>query len=312
MRISSAIARILPERHHMLHPVFRDPRPSVLVCVLLSALAAACGRTEAPPGMATPSVSVNKDEVPLGGPLETTYRFVVADGTRFTENYRVMVHFLDADDAFMWADDFDPPTPTTEWQPGQTIEFTRTTFLPIYPYVGDATIQVGLYSAASGERVPLVGDDMGQQAYRGARLHLLAQTSSIFTVYKEGWQGVETAPEDPGTEWQWSKKDGVLAFKNPSKDCVLYLDVDNPSIPKLGPQQVTVSIEGQTIDSFTIESPARVLRKVPISQSQFGSAEMVELHIAVDKTFVPAELDSTTRDNRELGVRVFHAYVDNR
>ena len=49
-----------------------------------------------------------------------------------------MLHVVDADDELMWTDDHDPPTPTTQWKPGQTIEYTRTVFVPIYPYVGEA------------------------------------------------------------------------------------------------------------------------------------------------------------------------------
>ena len=41
-----------------------------------------------------------------------------------------------------------------------------------------------------------------------------------------------------------------------------------------------------------------------------GSGEMVELQISVDKTFVPALAAGTnSKDPRELGVRVFHAFV---
>ncbi len=283
---------------------------SVLWLLASAAVASGCGPAEPAPAVATPTVTLSRDAVPLGGPLEATYRFVVAADAHFDGPYRVMVHYLDADDGFLWADDFDPPTPVMDWRPGQTIEFTRTSFLPIYPYVGDATLQIGLYSTVSGQRVPLSGDDMGQLAYRAAAVNLLPQTSSIFTVYKEGWQSVESAPDPPATEWQWSKKDGVLAFKNPRTDSVLYLDVDNPSAPKLGPQQVTVAVGNETVDAFTIASPERLLRKVAIGAGQLGSGETVELHIIVDKTFVPSDLDPGSHDSRELGVRVFHAYVD--
>ncbi len=60
-----------------------------------------------------------------------------------------MVHVVDTDDELMWTDDHEPPTPTTQWKPGQTIEYTRTVFVPVYPYVGDATIQLGLYSTTT-------------------------------------------------------------------------------------------------------------------------------------------------------------------
>ena len=40
---------------------------------------------------------------------------------------------------------------------------------------------------------------------------------------------------------------------------------------------------------------------------------MAELRIVVDKTFVPALTpEAASKDPRELGVRVFHAFVDPR
>ena len=52
------------------------------------------------------------------------------------------------------------------------------------------------------------------------------------------------------------------------------------------------------------------MRKVALTRDQFGSAESTEISVAVEKTFVPAaipELKST--DARELGIRVFRAYL---
>ena len=77
-----------------------------------------------------------------------------------------MVHVVDSDDEMMWTDDHNPPMPTSQWKPGQTIEYTHTIFIPVYPYVGEASIQLGLYSIANQKRLPLAGDDAGQRAYR--------------------------------------------------------------------------------------------------------------------------------------------------
>ena len=55
-----------------------------------------------------------------------------------------MVHVVDTDEELMWTDDHNPPVPTTQWKPGQTVEYTRTMFVPIFPYVGDAGIHIGL------------------------------------------------------------------------------------------------------------------------------------------------------------------------
>ena len=44
-----------------------------------------------------------------------------------------------------------------------------------------------------------------------------------------------------------------------------------------------------------------------------GDADMAELQIVVDKTFVPVTVtNGASKDPRELGVRVFHAFVDPR
>ena len=65
------------------------------------------------------------------------------------------------------------------------------------------------------------------------------------------------------------------------------------------------------MEQFTLNAgEPRRSRRSPLKASQFGSADTVEVQIAVDKTYVPATLNAgTNKDPRELGVRVFHAFV---
>ena len=93
----------------MLNPFIRR-FAGVAVLVLCVAGATACRRTQQePPPVATPSFSVNQTRVTLGSPVEVTYKFTVAsDAPKINENYRVFVHFLDADKERMWTDDHDP------------------------------------------------------------------------------------------------------------------------------------------------------------------------------------------------------------
>jgi hypothetical protein len=74
-------------------------------------------------------------------------------------------------------------------------------------------------------------------------------------------------------------------------------------------QEVQLSVGGQPIDHFTLTPRQEVLKKIPLSAAQLGSGDTVELQIDVDKTFVPALLVPGSKDPRELGVRVFHAFV---
>ena len=295
----------------------RIPRPSVALglaaLVLVSSAVTACKRKEAPaPPMATPSITLSHDKAPLGSPIDITYKFVVANNATFTEDLRAMVHVVDADEELIFAFDHNPPIPTSQWKPGQTVEYTKTVFIPIYPYVGEATIQVGLHSTATQKRVALAGEDAGQRAYKVAKIQLQPQTENVFTVFKEGWHPGEIAEHNATVEWQWTKKNATLSFKNPKKDSLFYLDVDNPGSVFNEAQQVTVTLGGQAVDAFTLTPKQPELRKIPLKAAQLGTDEVAELVISVDKTYVPAVVMAGSKDPRELGVRVFHAYVDPR
>jgi hypothetical protein len=185
-------------------------------------------------------------------------------------------------------------------------------FVPIYPYVGEATIQLGLHSTTTQKRMALAGDDAGQRAYKVAKIQLQPQTENVFTIFKDGWHPGEIAEHNAMVEWQWTKKNATLAFKNPKKDSVFYLDVDNPGSVFNEAQQVTVTLGGAVVDQFTLQPKQPELRKIPLKIAQLGSGDLVELVISVDKTYVPAVLIAGNKDPRELGVRVFHAYVDPR
>jgi hypothetical protein len=297
--------------------ISRLPRPlaafGFAALVLVSFTLTGCRKKEpAAPPMATPSVTLNHDRTPLGSPVDITYKFIVAPDAQFTEDLRVMVHVVDADDELIFAFDHNPPVPTSQWKPGQTVEYTKTVFVPIYPYVGEATIQLGLHSTTTQKRMALAGDDAGQRAYKVAKIQLQPQTENVFTIFKDGWHPGEIAEHNAMVEWQWTKKNATLAFKNPKKDSVFYLDVDNPGSVFNEAQQVTVTLGGAVVDQFTLQPKQPELRKIPLKMAQLGSGDLVELVISVDKTYVPAVLIAGNKDPRELGVRVFHAYVDPR
>jgi hypothetical protein len=286
---------------------------AILLVAVFGVAGCGGGNQTAGPPMATPSVTLSHDRAPAGSPLVLTYKFVVAPDAKFTEDYRVFVHVVDADGEQIWDDDHNPPIPTTQWQPGQTVEYSRTLFVPVFPYVGDATLQVGLHSLKDQQRLTLAGDDAGQHSYRVAHMQLLPQTDNLFTVFKDGWHPAENSLQDQNLEWQWTKQQGTLAFKNPKKDALFYFDVDSPGKDLHGPQVVSVKLGGQTVESFTVEPDVRTLHTIKLPAALMGTDELTELQIDVDKTFVPAVVTKgVSKDPRELGVRVFHAFIDPR
>jgi hypothetical protein len=294
----------------------REPFRFSLICLAVSAAIAVAGcskKKDTTPPVATPSLTLSHERAPAGSPLELMYKFVVPGDAHFGEDYRVFVHVVDTDEEQMWTDDHNPPVPTSEWKPGQTVEYSRTIFVPVFPYVGDATIQMGLHSTKDQKRLTLAGEDVGQHSYKVAKLQLLPQTDNLFTVFKDGWNPAEAPAQDASVEWQWTKKQATLAFKNPKKDATLYFDADSPE-PKLhSAQHVQISLGGQVVEDYTLEPDTRALRKIKLPGALMGSADLSELQITVDPTFVPMTVtNGASKDPRELGIRVFHAYVDPR
>jgi hypothetical protein len=282
----------------------------VLSC--LGAFAACSRPADTSPPAGSLSVTLSQARIPLGSPVEMTYRFTVAADAPALGARRVFVHFLDADDELMWTEDHEPPTPTTQWSPGQTIEYSRTMFAPVYPYVGQARVVAGLYAAASNERVRLSGDDRGDRSYVVAQFELLPQTENVFLIFKDGWHAAEVAPENKDIEWQWTKKEGSIAFRNPRRDATLYLQLDNP-VASTGARQVEVRLGDQSLAALQVEAADAPVHRIALPASQLGAADMVEIRLVADRTFVPAlEPGSSSGDTRELGVRVFHAFVQPR
>ena len=269
----------------------------------------ACGGSESVKPVATPNVSLSVSDAPAGSWIDMTYRFAVAaDAPAFGEDYLVFVHFLDEDHELMWTDDHPPATPTREWRPGATIQYSRPMLVPRFPYTGPATIEIGLYSPGSGQRLPLGGEDAGMHSYRVAGFTMSPEAKNLAAAYGEGWYDAEGGAG--GSEWRWSRREGALTLKNPRKDAVVMLQVDQPVTGLPRPQHVDIRLDDRSIDSFDLAAGAPQLRRIPVTADQFGPAETVRVTIAVDPPFVPAAIPALrSTDYRELGIRVFRAYV---
>jgi len=270
------------------------------------ALSVSCSAKKADePAVATPSLTMNRDRVAIGSPVKLTYKFVVAPGAKIVGDYWVFVHVLDPTGEQLWTDDHLPPSPTSAWTSGQTIEYTRTVFAPNYPYIGEAAVRLGLYNPTTGSRLTLNGQDASNKEYKVASFQLLAQSENIFLIYKDGWHPAEIASDNAMSEWQWTKKAGTISFKNPKKAVTFYLDADGRPDLFTPPQQVTLKVNGQTFGTFAVETKDRQLHTFPLTAAQLGGGDMTEITIESDRTFVAGG-----GDTRELGLRVFHAFVE--
>ena len=277
-----------------------------VVCVLLLLALAGCGgKSETEPAVATPSLSFNKERVPIGSAVTVTYKFVVASNAAIDKDYWVFVHVLDPEGEQMWTDDHQPPTPTTKWKAGETIEYKRTIFVPNYPYIGEAVVRMGLYHQPTGHRLVLNAPEASRREYVVTRFQIVGSAENIFMYPDIGWHPTESDPKNPQNEWQWTKKSATYKFKNPKKDVTLYLEYDARPDLFNPPQQITLKIADQTVAQFAGDAKGPTLKTFPLTAAQLGSSDMVDLVIDVSQTFKPGGNDS-----RELGIRVYHAYIE--
>jgi hypothetical protein len=282
-------------------------RFSLPVLIAALALAGCHGKQANEPAVATPSLTFNKDRAPIGSAVTLTYKFVVAPDAKIDKDNWVFVHVLDPDGEQMWTDDHLPPTPTSKWKPGETIEYKRTIFVPNYPYIGEAHVRLGLYDQPTGKRQVLNAQEISRREYLVAKFQVLASSENIYLIYKDGWHPAEVDRNNPQNEWQWTKKMATISFKNPKKDSTLYLQYDARVDLFNPPQQVVLRIGDQTLGQFPADSKAPALLTFPMTAAQLGSGDLVDLVIDVDKTFKPGGTDP-----RELGIRIFHTYVEPR
>ena len=97
------------------------------------------------------SVTANRVQVPIESALEVTYTWTTGPAMKkLDKDYRAMVHFLDPKGNLLFAADHVPQPPTTLWEPGKTYTYTRTVFVPTFPYIGPVDIRMGLYPEGKG------------------------------------------------------------------------------------------------------------------------------------------------------------------
>jgi hypothetical protein len=258
-----------------------------------------------------PSVTFNQNRAALGSPIEVTYTWKVgADVPKMGEDYRALVHFLDSHEVMLFEDDHIPVPPPSQWEAGKTYTYKRTKFIPIYPYVGDVDVRMGLYpQSGRGERLALKGEDAGLREYKVAKMVLQPQTENIFLVHKEGWHSPESSPQNPSIERTWTKKDALVQFKNPKKDVVIYLEADTNAKAFTTPPVLTVSVNNTSGLAIPVENSDPFLKKIRVKAADLGTSEWVDLRLGMSEAFVPKERGVNTHDDRELGVLVHHLFV---
>jgi hypothetical protein len=281
----------------------------VLASTVLLAMVGCAAPGDDAPAVASVAVSLAPDQAAIGTPIEVRYRFEALSGVAMPAGpHTVFVHAVDASGRMLWTDDHEPPVPTERWQAGTPVEYTRTMFVPRVAGGGPVDLRVGLYSGG-GARVGLVGESVGDRAYRVASLEVRPEPAANFVAFGEGWHNPEVG-DTLGREWRWSGKVGHLLFRNPRRAAELWLELDQPVAGAATPQQVELRIGGAVVDSFPLDGQAVMVRRTSLTPEVMGASATVDVEVLPSQSFTPATIPALANtDRRELGIRVFNAYV---
>ena len=239
------------------------------------------------------------------------YRFdVFQEMAAVGGEHRVFLHFLTDEQEIIWQDDHVPPVRVEEWRPGDVVEYTRRVTIPAYPYIGESTVAVGIYSPSTGERLPLLADALGDGTYAGTTVTFAPGQESSMLFYEAGWHG-EEGGRGSAERWRWTSERAGLTFRNPRTDATLYLDVQGaPQGVVGGAQHLRVRSGENVVHDEVLELGERRFLEIGLQRQEMGDGASVSLDIDVEPSFVPARLASGGADERRLGVRVFYAYLD--
>lgn len=289
-------------------------RVQVIVAAGLIALATGCSKRVESPPVANVTFSASRPKVAIGSPVDFTYKFEVLPGAAINGDYFVFVHILHARGDIVFTNDHEPPIKTSQWKPGETVgPYTRTVFIPPFAYDGHATIVVGLYKPGGDERLTLASAANETrfakvQEFKVGELEILPATDNF--RFASGWYDLGGDPAAPADRARWTQQSATVNLRNPKRDVTFYLEASARTDAFTSPQMVTILANGQPVTTFAADNAGRAVRRIPISASQLGSGDIVEIRIDIDRTFNPSKLPVANRDNRELGLLVYNVFVE--
>ena len=126
----------------------------------------------------------------------------------------------------------------------------------------------------------------------------------------KGWYDLGGDPAAPADQARWTQQTATINLRNPKRDVTFYLEANARTDAFSSPQMVTIVANGQPVTTFAADNAQRMVRRIPISASQLGSDDVVEIRIEVDRTFNPSKLPVSNRDDRELALLVYNVFIE--
>jgi hypothetical protein len=239
---------------------------------------------------------------------DVTYRWkTTGEFQKMDQDLSAFVHFWNGNN-MLFQDDYVPEPPTSKWEPGKEYVATRRIYIPKFidefdpQFKGDETLRlsVGLYSPF---------DRTGKvkfQVFDGKLKVLPPPPDTPEIVYENGWYEQEVAPQSTLKRWRWTAREARCLVDNPRRDALLVIR-GALNTDALKDQKVIFKINDTILDEFI--PPAGVFDKsYKIAKEMLGDKNDFRLVIATDKSFVPARIYPSSKDERELGMQISFIY----
>ena len=168
--------------------------------------------------------------------------------------------------------------------------------------------ELGLPFFEPGDGSPIAATLDAHAEYDGWLVTTEDKVRLFLFEFTDGWYAQETAD---GSSWRWTQQTATLSFLNPRTAAVLHLDFDaRADLFQASPRTLTITVGGQVAHSFALEAAGRQQINVLLPTSMLGGGDRVEVQIAVDRLFVPANVIAGSTDTREFGIQIFWAALE--
>ena len=169
--------------------------------------------------------------------------------------------------------------------------------------------ELGLPFLGPGEDSPITAALDAHAEYDGWLVTTEEKARLVLPVeFTDGWYARETGAR---SSWRWTQQTARLSFPNPRTAAVLHLDYDaRADLFQTSPRTLTITVGGQVARSFAPDAAGRQQIDVLLPESMLGGRDRVEVQIAVDRLFVPANVTAGSSDTRELGILIYQAAVE--
>jgi len=226
---------------------------------------------------------------------------------KMSQNFNVFVHFWHGSNLLI-QDDHTPEIPTSSWEPNEEYTYSRRLYIPSFidefdpDFKGHETlnISIGFYSPY---------DRSGESKKEVFSTKVDVYPPPLDTpeiIFEEGWYDLEIDANSFLKEWRWTGKEARCIIDNPHRDALMVIK-GGVNLEALEEQKVIFKINDLVLDEF-IPEESYFEKSYNIKKEMLGEDDEFYLTIATDKTFIPAEIDPNSNDERELGLQVSFIY----